>query len=77
MLEPVRPEAVLPDRALCLPTFSHFVIVSKTPFSLSLSSPPHVRSGLTCEIQKSQIPSDGRGGETEKENAHALPALDG
>jgi len=25
MLEPVRPEAVLPDRALCLPTSSHFL----------------------------------------------------
>jgi hypothetical protein len=32
-LEPVRPEAVLPDRALCLPTFSHFFIVNKTPLS--------------------------------------------
>ena len=29
--------AVSPDRALCLPTFSHFVIVNKTPLSLSLS----------------------------------------
>jgi hypothetical protein len=37
MLEPVRPGAVSPDRALCLPTFSHFVIVNKT--SLSLSRP--------------------------------------
>ena len=37
MLEPVRPEAVLPDRALCLPTFSHFLIVNKTSLSLSLS----------------------------------------
>jgi hypothetical protein len=37
MLEPVRPEAVLPDRALCLPTFSHFLIVNKT--SLSPASP--------------------------------------
>jgi hypothetical protein len=35
----VRPEAVLPDRALCLPTFSHFLIVNKT--SLSLSLPPN------------------------------------
>jgi hypothetical protein len=33
MLEPVRPGAVSPDRALCLPTFSHFVIVNKTSFS--------------------------------------------
>ena len=39
MLEPVRPEAVLPDRALCLPTFSHFSIVNKL-LSLSLSLSP-------------------------------------
>jgi len=40
ILEPVRPGAVSPDRELCLPTFSHFVIVNKTslPLSLSLSS---------------------------------------
>jgi hypothetical protein len=37
VLEPVRAEAVLPDRALCLPTFSHFLIVNKTSLSLSLS----------------------------------------
>jgi hypothetical protein len=36
MLEPVRPGAVSPDRALYLPTFSHFVIVNKN-FNLSLS----------------------------------------
>ena len=30
MLEPVRPEAVLPDMALCLPTFSLSLIVNKT-----------------------------------------------
>ena len=35
MLEPERPEAVLPDRALCLPTFSHFLIVNETSLSLS------------------------------------------
>jgi hypothetical protein len=29
MLEPDRPEAVRPDRALCLPTFSDFLIVNK------------------------------------------------
>jgi hypothetical protein len=34
MLEPVRPEAVLPDRALYLPTASHLFIVNKL---LSLS----------------------------------------
>jgi hypothetical protein len=37
LLEPVRPRAVSPDRALCLPTFSHFLIVNKTSLSLSLS----------------------------------------
>ncbi len=42
-LEPVRPEAVLPDRALCLPTFSHFLIVNKTSLSLSLSLLPSPR----------------------------------
>jgi hypothetical protein len=50
MLESVRPEAVLPDRALCLPTFCHFLIVNKTYLSLSLSlsaNPPAllVRAG--------------------------------
>jgi len=34
MLEPVRPEAVLPDRALCLPTLCHLLLVNKL---LSLS----------------------------------------
>jgi hypothetical protein len=34
-----RPEAVLPDRALCLPTFGHFLIVKKTSLSPSLSLP--------------------------------------
>jgi hypothetical protein len=33
----VRPEAVLPEKALCLPTFSHFLMVNKTSLSLSLS----------------------------------------
>jgi len=37
VLEPVRPEAVLPDRALFLPTFSHFLIVDKTSLFLSRS----------------------------------------
>jgi hypothetical protein len=36
-LKPVRAGAVSTDRALCLPTFSHFVIVNKTSLSLSLS----------------------------------------
>jgi hypothetical protein len=33
ILEPVRPGAASPDRALCLPTFNHFVIVNKTSLS--------------------------------------------
>ena len=37
MLEPVRPGAVSPGRALCLPTFNHFLIVKKTSLSRSLS----------------------------------------
>jgi hypothetical protein len=37
-LEPVRLEAVSPERALYLPTFSHLVIVNTTPLSLSLFS---------------------------------------
>ena len=36
MLEPVSAEAVLPDRALCLPTFSHFLIVNKISLPPSL-----------------------------------------
>jgi hypothetical protein len=36
-------QAVLPDRALCLPTFSHFLIVNKTYLSLSLSRSPCVQ----------------------------------
>jgi hypothetical protein len=28
MLERVRPEVVLPDKALCLPTLSHLLIVN-------------------------------------------------
>jgi hypothetical protein len=36
-LEPVRPLAVSPDRALCLPTFIHFLIVNNTSLSLALS----------------------------------------
>jgi hypothetical protein len=37
MLEPVRPGGLSPDRALCLPTFSHFVIVNKTSLSFARS----------------------------------------
>jgi hypothetical protein len=45
--EPVRPGAASPDRALCLPTFSHFVIVNKTSLSLSLS-PSLSSSSSSC-----------------------------
>ena len=48
MLEPVRPGAVSPDRALYLPTFSHFVIVKKTSLSLSLSLSLKTPRGLEC-----------------------------
>ena len=42
MLGPERPEAVLPDRVLYLPTFSHLLIVNKLlSLSLSLSLKPH------------------------------------
>ena len=36
-LGPERQEAVSPDRALCLPTLSHFLIVNKTSLCLSPS----------------------------------------
>jgi hypothetical protein len=38
MLESVRPGAESPDRALYLPTFSHFLVVNKTSLSPSLLS---------------------------------------
>ena len=44
--EPVRTEAVLPDRALCVPTFSHF-LMSRTSLSpLPPSSPLSFRQQL-------------------------------
>ena len=39
---PERPGAVWPDRALCLPTFSHFLIVNKTSLSTAPLSPTFV-----------------------------------
>ena len=63
MLEPVRPEAVLPDKALCLPTFSHFLIVNKF---LSLSPPPVVgqsdfaRVGRSSDYDAAQL-GEGEG----------------
>jgi len=53
MLEPVRPEAVLPDRALCLPTFSHFLIVNKASLthSFSLPRPPSLHTHTNIKGQ--------------------------
>ena len=52
MLEPVRPGAVSPDRVLCLPTVSHFVIVNKASLSLFLSFSTYCsavpRAALLC-----------------------------
>ena len=53
MLEPVRPEAVLPDRALCLTTFSLFLVVNKSSLSLTHSLP---LSGLSLSLSLS-VPS--------------------
>jgi hypothetical protein len=47
----VRPEAVLPDRALCLPTLSHFLIVNKTCLSLALPLPLPL-SGQVCRLRE-------------------------
>jgi hypothetical protein len=55
MLEPVRPGAVLPDRALCLPTFSHFLIVIKSSFSLP--PPPALSFCLSVSPSPSPPPS--------------------
>jgi hypothetical protein len=60
MLEPVRPGALLPDRALCLPTFSHFVIVNKTSLSLPPPTPPpkakrSMRTGGKTERRRRRI----------------------
>jgi len=51
MLEPVRPVAVSPDKALYLPTFSHFVIVNKTSLALSLS-PPFFLIGVPEQLKR-------------------------
>jgi len=55
---PERPEAVLPDRALCLPTFGHFLIVNKTSLSLSLWIPKPRRSGyvIRADPRRSEPP---------------------
>jgi hypothetical protein len=52
MLEPVRPGAVLPDRALCLPTISHFWIVNKISLALSCdTAPDHFQGACPQERQ--------------------------
>ncbi len=56
-LRSVRPEAVLPDRALCLPTFSHFLIVNKTNLSL-LSISLSLSRGRRPESDASDDDSD-------------------
>jgi hypothetical protein len=50
-LEPVRPGALSPDRALYLPTLSHFVIVDKTSLSVSVS-PLSLPSGRVKSLTK-------------------------
>ena len=50
ILEPVRPGAVSPDRALCLPTFSHFLIVKSLSLALLLS----LSLSQTCTTQTNQ-----------------------
>ena len=56
MLEPVRPGAVSPGRALCFPTFSHFSIVNKN-FSTSLPFQAAVMlSPLRYTLNLSRIP---------------------
>ena len=50
MLAPERAEAVSPDRAVCLPTFSHFLIVNKLFFlCLSLSLARSLSRRLTLK----------------------------
>jgi hypothetical protein len=41
--------SLIPDRALCLPTFSHVLIANKTTLSLSLSLSP-ARARLTLSV---------------------------
>jgi len=48
MLEPVRPGALTPDRAFCLPTLSHYLIVNKTSLSLSLSLSRRIMARKSC-----------------------------
>jgi hypothetical protein len=43
--------SLIPDRALCLPTFSHFLIANKTSLSLSLSlSLPRAHASLSLSL---------------------------
>jgi hypothetical protein len=53
MLKHVRPGAVSPDRALYLPTFSHFVTVYKTSLSLSLSLSLCLRLSISLSLSLS------------------------
>jgi hypothetical protein len=51
---PVRPEAVLTDRALCLPTFSHSLNVNKTSLWLSLPQ----ASPEKCSLERFALTGD-------------------
>ena len=72
MLVPVRPEAVLPGRAFCLPTFSHFLIVNKTSFPLSL----HMQAAAPDESDMCTLslfrPKYARVGQKNKKNEPSL-----
>ena len=54
MVEPERAEAVLPDRALCLPTFSHFLIVNKNSLSLARSL-AHMEQSATSHEPRVEV----------------------
>ena len=75
MLEPVRPEVVLPDRALCLPTFSHFLVVNKTPppplESLSLS----FLAGKCCVILRALLSQKAEGEHRSSRSHLAIESL--
>ena len=56
VLEPVRPEAVLPDNALCLPTLNQSVILIKTYFMTDMT-----RAIMTISAPPPRLPTAPRG----------------
>ncbi len=54
MLGPKRPEAVLPDRVLYLPTLSHFLIANN-PLSLALSLSPSLSLSLSLSLSQPSV----------------------